>query len=61
MGKEDKFVFTTQNSESSASLCHHFKSVWKISVKEPRVKRMVTKKRSQRMPRATTPKFSLKS
>ena len=61
MGKEDKFVFTTQNSESSASLCHHFKSVWKISVKEPRVKRMVTKKRSQRRPRATTPKFSLKS
>lgn len=61
MGKEDKFVFTTQNSESSASLCHHFKSVWKISIKEPRVKMMVTKIRSQRMPGAATPKSPLKS
>lgn len=61
MGKEDKFVFTTQNSESSASLCHNLKSVWKISIKEPRAKRMVTKKRSQKMPGASTLKFPLKS
>lgn len=61
MGKEDKFVFTTQNSESSASLCHNFKSVWKVSIKEPTVKMMVTKKRSQKMPGSKTLKFPLKS